>query len=156
MKLQNRKRFRRLGTVCFVLYLAAMVYFLFFAESMGRLNDVPYRYNLIPFREIMRFYNNMDTIGYKAFMLNVAGNVAAFIPFGFFLPLVARHRSVVGVTTLLTLCFSILIEVVQLVTKVGALDVDDVILNTLGGFAGAVLYVIIRSIYRALFRRRRR
>lgn len=155
MRKKHTRRVHTIGTVLFLLYLAGLVYFLFFAEGLGRMEDTPYRYNLVPLREILRFYNNVDVIGYRACFLNVAGNVLAFIPFGFFLPLVTRLRSAVVVTTLLTMAFSITIECVQLVTKVGCLDVDDVILNTLGGLIGAILFAVLRKIYRALFGRRR-
>ena len=34
------------------------------------------------------------------------------------------------------------IELVQLITKVGSCDVDDIILNTLGGVIGYILWYI--------------
>ncbi len=38
--------------------------------------------------------------------------------------------------TLISFEFSLLIECIQLVSKVGSFDVDDMILNTLGGSLG--------------------
>jgi glycopeptide antibiotics resistance protein len=35
---------------------------------------------------------------------------------------------------------------VQLLSKVGSLDVDDLILNTLGGVVGYILFVIVKNI----------
>lgn len=39
-------------------------------------------------------------------------------------------------------------ETFQLVAKVGSFDVDDLLLNTVGGAAGYVLYVICNAIRR--------
>jgi glycopeptide antibiotics resistance protein len=46
----------------------------------------------------------------------------------------------------LTFELSLCIEMVQLLSKVGSLDVDDLILNTLGGVVGYILFVIIKVI----------
>lgn len=42
--------------------------------------------NLVPFKEIKRFIIYYRQIGINAVILNLAGNVVAFMPFGFFLP----------------------------------------------------------------------
>jgi glycopeptide antibiotics resistance protein len=46
--------------------------------------------------------------------------------------------------TLLALEFSFAVEVVQLVLKLGCFDVDDLILNTVGGLIGYLIYVCMR------------
>lgn len=43
--------------------------------------------------------------------------------------------------------FSLCIETLQLVTKVGVFDVDDLMMNTFGGLLGWISYCIIRFIY---------
>ena len=122
---------RLLGTLLFLIYLAGLSYFLFFAEALGRQGRVNanLRYNLVLFREIWRFWHYRDILGYRAFVLNTAGNVLAVVPFGFFLP---------G-----------LIETVQLATRLGSFDVDDIFLNTIGVVAG---YFIFRLALRRLNR----
>ena len=59
--------------------MAAVVYFMFFAESFDR-PDVrqEYHYNLILFKEIKRFIIYRDQLGMKAVFLNIVGNVALF------------------------------------------------------------------------------
>jgi glycopeptide antibiotics resistance protein len=46
--------------------------------------------------------------------------------------------------TLLTMVFSMLIETAQLVLKVGAFDVDDIFLNTVGGLLGYIVLKIMK------------
>ena len=66
----------------------------------------------------------------------------AFIPFGFFLPLVFRRCKNVFLTVLLGFEASLLAEILQLVTKVGSFDVDDLLLNTMGTLAGYLFFAI--------------
>ena len=92
----KKHRHRILGAVLFVLYLVLLTYFLFFAEEMGRSPDVraEYYYNLTLFKEIRRFLLYRNILGWRAVFLNIFGNVLAFMPFGFFLPVIwvrTRH-----------------------------------------------------------------
>lgn len=127
------------GRVLFVIYLAGLCYFLFFAESYGRiLGQETYRYNLIPFQEIKRFWKYRDILGIHSFY-NLAGNVLGFLPAGFFIPLLWKKRRGFLFTVCVTFEMSLTVEVLQLILKVGTFDVDDLILNTLGGALGYLL-----------------
>ncbi|WP_018922658.1 VanZ family protein [Salsuginibacillus kocurii] len=68
-------------------------------------------------------------------------NVLLFIPFGvfFFLKLRSISRVIVK-TSLVAMFFSVLIETMQYILAIGrTTNIDDVILNTLGAFLGAVI-----------------
>lgn len=133
----------------FIIYIVALVYFMFFSESLGRAVYVrEYRYNLQPFKEIMRFINNADILGAGPVMANILGNVVAFAPFGFCLPMVTEHRMKFIRVTILSAGLSLMIELVQLVSMVGSFDVDDIILNTIGGASGYILFCICKKIIR--------
>ena len=43
---------------------------------------------------------------------------------------------------------SLLVEVLQLVTKVGSFDVDDLLLNTVGGILGFLIYKLAVHFFR--------
>ena len=119
-------------------YLLLLSYFLFFAEIMGR-------YNLVPFLEIKRFIIYRKKLGMTAVVVNLLGNVAAFLPFGFFLPFLSQKNRSFAYVTLISFEFSLLIECIQLVSKVGSFDVDDMILNTLGGSLGYLCFWVARK-----------
>lgn len=137
------KRQKILWHVLFVGYLLLLFYFLFFAESMHRTKSRGgYRYNLTPFREIRRFLEYRRVLGAKAVFLNLFGNVLAFLPFGFCWPLLHKNRPNWFATTVTALAFSFLVETVQLVFKLGSFDVDDILLNTVGGLLGYLLLQI--------------
>lgn len=133
------------GWCLFVVYLMSLAYFLFFAEATGRtFTERTYHYNLIPLHEIRRFLVYRRQLGFSAVALNVVGNVLAFVPFGVFLPLLVRRVRSFGKTLLLGFEFSLLVEIVQLFSKVGSFDVDDIMLNTLGVLLG---YALFRLMY---------
>ncbi len=143
--IRNTTRNQKLGWILFVVYLAFLVYFMFFAESFGRDPELrEYAYNLEPFREIRRFYTYRELLGMQAFLLNVVGNVAAFVPCGFFLPIVSRRSRKWYNTFLLCFLLSLCIETTQLVFRVGSFDVDDLLLNTLGGALGYLVHCLVQ------------
>lgn len=144
----KKKGFRRaFKWLIFIGYIAALVYFMFFAEILGR-TDIgsTYRYNLVPFKEMKRFLHHFAQLGMTAVLANIAGNIIAFLPFGFCLPLVAEHRIKFFSCMLYTFGLSLGIELIQLVSKVGSFDVDDLMLNTLGGVLGYVIFVVYRKL----------
>lgn len=145
----KKNRHRKHGLVLLVLYLVLLTYFLFFAEAMGRNPDArtDYAYNLVPFREIRRFIVYRDILGYKAVFLNLVGNVAAFMPFGFILPEVWDQLNRWYTITLLGFIFSLCIETAQLVGRVGSFDVDDLLLNTVGALIGYFVFVIAKGVW---------
>ena len=80
------------GRVLFMIYLAGLCYFLFFAENYGRtFGQEHYRYNLVPFREIERFWNHRHELGIHS-LYNLAGNILGFVPAGFFIPVLLNGR----------------------------------------------------------------
>lgn len=146
MKKENHKKQNLtviVSRVLFAAYIISVIYFMFFAEGFGRNNTAAgYRYNIEPFNEIKRFYRMLSNgYSYKA-VLNLGGNIAAFIPFGLFLPMMRRKKTGLINTVLLSFMFSACIETIQLYFKLGVFDVDDLILNTLGGFIGYIIYLI--------------
>lgn len=128
------------------IYLVLLAYFLFFSEALGRNVSETYRYNLEPFKEIRRFYTYRDTLGMGAFLLNIVGNILAFVPFGILRPLIGQRRHSFYRTITQGFLFSLCIEIAQLVSHVGSFDVDDILLNTAGIIVGYVLFLIFYEI----------
>ena len=136
-----KKRHRVLAFIAFLLYFVVLFYFLFFSEELGRTySERTYHYNLIPFHEIMRFVKYRHVLGWQAVVLNIWGNIIAFMPFGSFLPIYSNRCRNVWMTVLYSFELSLLVELLQLVFKVGSFDVDDLLLNTIGGLLGYLVY----------------
>ncbi len=147
-----KKRTKLLLEVCFIIYIILLFYFLFFSDKFGRTTSrQEYTYNIIPFQEIRRFIKYREIIGFESFMVNIAGNILAFCPFGFFLPILNDKKRGMLYVTLVSFEFSLLIELVQLITRVGSYDIDDIILNTIGGILGYIIYCICYFIWKRRF-----
>lgn len=148
-----RKKLRTFFWIMFGVYLILLCYFLFFAEITGRTYlGRTYHYNLVPFREIGRFLKYRETLGFTAVFLNLAGNVLVFVPYGVMLPLLAYRCRSFWYVTLLSFEFSLLVEVIQLVSKVGSFDVDDLLLNTIGGAIGYLCYLLTKAFWNRFLR----
>ncbi len=143
------KKWRWGGRVLLGIYLACLIYFMFFSESYGRtLAQQEYHYNLVPLKEICRFLKYRHTLGMAAVLINVVGNVAVFIPFGGAVPaLYPKVRSFVQMA-ILSFSTSLVLEVLQLLLKVGCFDVDDLLLNTIGGCIGYLVFAGCRRFWR--------
>ncbi len=146
------KPFRILLWIFFVACMLVLAKFILFKKSPHYYLDY-FRYhyhsgiirqgwknaNLRPFHTIRSFYNSRRlNAGYK--MINLGGNIIGFIPLGILLPLLFgpldRPGRLLGTVFLISLGF----ESIQLLFGLGAFDVDDMILNSLGGLTGYLFY----------------
>ena len=99
--------------------------------------------NLVPFKEILRY-----NVGSSNFYRQVIGNIVLFIPFGFFASYYTKIKKT-GSITLITLLVSLTIELVQ--SRIGrSFDIDDIILNVIGGILGFFIYVGLDAIAKRL------
>ncbi|MBR1864913.1 MAG: VanZ family protein [Lachnospiraceae bacterium] len=147
--MKKRKIIRMISRICFVLYMIVLVYFLLLSDGFGRIEGYrDYRYNLVPFQEIIRFVKYRKYIDFMSVVINLGGNVAAFMPFGALIRWVINRRVRWFQVILYTFSFSLCVELLQLVAKVGVFDVDDLLLNTLGGLLGFWVYYLLLLINR--------
>ena len=136
----KRKRLMFVSRLLFIIYLLFLLYFLLISESMGRVASDHYRYNLKPFVEINRFSKLFGTDMDLKAVLNIYGNILCFVPFGSYFAWIFRKKKSLFIKIfLMTFLFSFTIECIQLFCMIGIFDVDDLILNTLGGIIGYVL-----------------
>lgn len=95
--------------------------------------------NFMPFREILRY-----DVGTKAFYKQVFGNILLFIPLGYFATSYCKIKGL-GTITLVSLLSSLTIEVTQ--HYIGrTFDIDDIILNVVGGIVGFLIYTALNAI----------
>jgi glycopeptide antibiotics resistance protein len=91
----------------------------------------------VPFQDIF----SLAATAPGRFIYLFVGNIIWFVPFGFLLPrLTGWGAGVVGLAFLL----SLLIETLQFVLGTGVSEVEDLILNTLGGSVGYGIVWMLR------------
>ena len=147
---RKKKRAARFDCrILFYLYLIVMFYFVLFSERYGRETGYDTSHvNLELFKEIKRFWMYRSLLTPEAFITNLVGNVFAFSPFGFLLPVMTEKKRGLIKVVLGSFLFSLIIESCQYIFKVGVFDVDDLLLNTIGGLIGYIIYKIAVTIYR--------
>ena len=89
-------------------------------------------FNIIPFKTIFEYTKAISNSGLKYFILNIGGNIIAFMPFAFFLPRLIKKENKALFFTITVALLSLIIEITQFATLSGVCDIDDIILNTLG------------------------
>ena len=98
--------------------------------------------NLVPFKV---FTNSWEMGLVKQFTQTLA-NVIMFVPLGFIFPVTFARCRRLYKTTIYMAAFSFLIEFVQYFTG-RSCDIDDLMLNTLGGVLGYGLFVLISKLF---------
>ena len=78
-------------------------------------------------------------------MANLLGNVALFVPLGVFLPLLFAGLRKFWRFGLLALALILALEMTQLATGLGTLDVDDLLLNLPGALLGYWLWYLLQK-----------
>lgn len=126
----NKENFvlhKELLMLCFIIYILLLYYIVTFQDNNYGTN------NFVPFREIFRYDVNS-----RLFLKNVIGNVLLFVPFGIFVTYYVKNDKVYQ-TLFLSILVSCSIEFAQSVIGRTA-DIDDVILNTMGGILGYIIF----------------
>ena len=134
-------------SLIFIIYLLVLGYHLFLSDSLGKREIAEsYRYNFTLLKEILRYVGNIDVIGLKLVVINIAGNIMAFVPFGIFVGYFLNNSKYTFIKTiLLGLIFTVAIEGIQLITRVGICDVDDILLNFIGVVTGGAFSKIFNK-----------
>lgn len=95
-------------------------------------------FNLIPFMIFADTWREaVLNRNFEPLIISLAGNIAIFIPMGFFIPWLWRKTC--GQTVLLSFLASLAIEICQ-IPQARCSDIDDIWMNTLGGLTGWLIY----------------
>ena len=126
------------------LSIVFMVYIILLFELLtGAENASGARMNLVPFSEIFRY-----KVGSSMFIYNVLGNIVLFVPYGYFVSRYANAKNTYQIF-IVSLITSFTVELLQV--KLGrSFDVDDIILNVIGGIVGYFVYKFLESLKKHL------
>ncbi len=131
----NRKViiYREILNIIFIIYVLGLYHILTYQNvGYGGIN-------LVPFKEMFRY-----AFGSYKFMKNIVGNIVIFIPLGFFASHYLNTKKWVS-PVLISLIVSLCAEGIQY--YIGRVfDVDDILLNVLGGFLGYLIFIALRAV----------
>ncbi|MDD2409209.1 MAG: VanZ family protein [Bacilli bacterium] len=121
--------YKELISLCFLIYILLLF------ELVTSTDFNSYSNNFIPFKEIFR-YDLTSPLFYR----NVLGNVLLLLPFGYFTSYYVKVNKYY-INFIITFVTSFSIEFIQ--SNIGrSFDIDDIILNMIGGYLGYLLYKI--------------
>ena len=134
---KNKREFcfyKELISLSFIIYILCLFQVVTFQDN----NNISSN-NLIPFREMFRY-----DLGSRLFLKNVLGNIIMFLPYGFFTSYFLKEKKLLPIF-ILTAVASLTIESTQLMIG-RVFDIDDILLNIVGGILGHYLYIVILKI----------
>ncbi|MDD3187332.1 MAG: VanZ family protein [Bacilli bacterium] len=120
--------YKELLSLFFIMYILLLFHVVTF-------QDVAASSNFTLFKEIFRY-----EFGSRLFFKNVVGNMVMFIPYGFFSSQLLKIKKPY-IILILSFITSLTIEITQMYLG-RVFDVDDILLNILGGTLGYLLYLL--------------
>ena len=128
--------------ISFIIYIFALCVLLFggnrgYWADFSILQYAAMQMNLVPFETIMLYIRAIirGTINLNIAIANLVGNFLLFMPMGIYLPFFFKKIRTMLDYVLYMIPVLFFVEVVQLLTKRGSFDIDDLILN----FSGAII-----------------
>lgn len=140
--IKNKKPFilyREIFMLLFLIYILCLFQTVTFEDQTLYVSGN----NLVPFREITRYQ-----FGSRLFIKNVIGNIVLFIPYGIFASSFAKLDKPFHALSLV-LFASVTVETTQLMIG-RVFDIDDILLNLIGGWIGYGIYRMIDYVGDAL------
>ena len=133
--IKNKKEFilyKEIFYLFFLMYILLLFQIVTFEDTSVYVDGN----NLVPFKEILRYQ-----IGSRLFFKNVIGNIVLFIPYGIFSSMYTKIEKPFHAVCLV-LFASVIVEVTQ--AMIGRVfDIDDIILNVVGGVIGFEIYRVV-------------
>lgn len=144
--------FREFMTLIFRFYILMVIIVTFFPLVIGGYVGQP-SMNIVPvFNTIKDIYKvpiGMESYMVRFWIKNILGNILLLLPLGIFLPMCFKRLRSFKSTVITCALVSLSIEVVQYISmyfgNFRSCDIDDIILNTLGGMIGFIIYKVINK-----------
>jgi len=95
-------------------------------------------FNIIPFRIILKMLFEYPL---GQFLYNVVGNIVLFVPFGFSIYIKYNKNKTNAILAIFIMTLSI--EFIQGFIPYRFCEIDDIILNTFGGYIGIIIHNIL-------------
>ena len=126
---------RKLIIALFAIYILAVLWITLIDREFGNRRAM-----LVPFWE---FANVIKGVRLSFFIGQIFFNLLMLMPFGFMLPVIKKVS--LKQVLMISLCFSVGIELTQFITGRGLMEFDDVFNNTVGAVLGYKVYDVMRE-----------
>jgi glycopeptide antibiotics resistance protein len=141
-----KKRIRNaILCILIICYSMCLLYWMFIGFGRVRQTEGPLSYNLVPFETIKLYIRSINHLPHSYWIINLFGNIGVFVPFGLILPILSTRLRSYWRLTLYFVPIVVVIELSQMLLRVGSCDIDDVILNVIGVWIG---YGLLRGLFK--------
>ena len=123
----------------FVIYIVVVL-----GATIGHRTSAYGNINLHLFSSYKNAYNSFSIREWR----NIILNILMFVPIGFLLPLLFKKCQCFYITYLAGFFLTLFIEILQLITKRGIFELDDILNNTLGCAIGYGIIMIFISLFK--------
>ncbi len=132
---------RNLLYFSFALYLILLVWIVSFkCNIQNTIFEVLYTYSKLPIEErFLRAFMGISDI------TQIVLNVIVFVPLGIYMPLLHEKTNLIK-GAFMALSISLVFELIQLFTCIGAFMLDDLVTNTLGFVLGYLIFKMLRRV----------
>lgn len=142
----NFKNFVIISTIVFaIFYLYALIYIVFFRDVMSirKINLIPFVNTIIP------YINGSSQTNLTIVLFNIFANILLLLPLGFYFAFFTykikkKINWFMGIVIISVI--SLIIETLQYIFALGVSDIDDIIMNLIGGILGILLFTVINKI----------
>ena len=143
------RKHKKWYVLLFVAYCLLMLWLLFgqrWGQNAGALNLKPFD-TLHRFLWVLQYSDDADQLQHA--VVNLGGNVAMFVPLGFFVPCIWEKTNKYGWHFLAMTLTILAIELLQMMTNLGSCDVDDLMLNLVGTTIGYGIYQLWKRLLKS-------
>ena len=131
-KIEDKNKISKFSmSIVFVYYVILLFNMVVFARY-----DSVYGYNFIPFKSI---YGALKSDNLYFMIINILGNLLVFMPLEYFIINLFKIKKF-SLNFMLSFVLILIIEILQLVFKVGVFDIDDILLSVFGMMIFFVIY----------------
>lgn len=142
---RNGKEHRKINIKRLLWWLVFLCYIFVVAGATLFSRGSNYEYDMIPplFYSYKNAWNNWSITEWR----NIILNICMFVPFGLLLPMGLKWFRKCYRTYVAGFLFSLLIELSQMIFKIGIFEPDDLLDNTLGAIIGFGLFLVLFKLY---------
>ena len=142
--LYKKHKFNKLqcgAAIVLSLYIVVLLYF----TVVGRYSHEEYEYKINFFTSYRWFFKYNGEQVLRQLLINLV----MIMPVGFLLPVVIKAKYKYLITMALSLLLTVFIETMQLITKCGSFEVDDIINNFIGAVLGMLVYALCSKLLKS-------
>lgn len=145
-------------SISFIFYFFALVVLLFLGTrgyywtDLSLMEYMKMSSNFVPFKTISMYIKAIfdGSMNIDIPIKNLVGNFIMFLPMGIYLPYFFKRISKIVVFSISMIILLFIIEVIQLVTRRGSFDIDDLILNLFGALIGFGIWKVVQKLQSTL------